>query len=276
MQDRTPGDCYRTDAGRRRLWRDRIWLGSRFYFMYRYLKVVLQSWRKVRRGVYDREAWVGASFDIMDFIEACGGRFSVQGLDRVRALQGPVVFVSNHMSMLETQVYPGLIAQYRELTFVVKESLVSYPLFGPVVSSRDPITVSRRNPREDLKKVLDEGRTRLEAGFSLMIFPQSTRSRAFDVEKFNTLGVKLAARAGVPVVPVAVKSDFWENGRITKDFGPIHRDREIMIEFGDAVSAEDQREAHRSTVEFIKNRLGQWGVPVAEGRTGSALRQADG
>lgn len=262
MKERTPGAQYRTPSSTARLRRDRIWMGSRLYFMYRYLKVVWHSWRKVHRGTYDREAWVAASFDIMEFIEQCGGKFEITGLDRFKTLQGPVVFVSNHMSMLETQIYPGLIAQYRELTFVVKESLVKYPLFGPVVSSRNPIAVSRKNPREDLKKVLGEGEKRLQEGFSLMIFPQSTRSRTFKPDQFNSLGVKLASRVGVQVVPVAVKSDFWENGRITKDFGPIHRDRVIHIAFGHPLAAKKPRDCHRETVAFIEKHLNQWGVPI--------------
>ena len=41
----------------------------------------------------------------------------------------PVVFIGNHMSTLETMVLPGLIAPHREVTFVVKESLVKPSAF---------------------------------------------------------------------------------------------------------------------------------------------------
>jgi len=48
---------------------------------------------------------------------------------------------------------------------------------------------------------------------SVLIFPQTTRDLRFDPNKFNTLGIKLAKRAKVPVIPVAVKTDAWGMGK---------------------------------------------------------------
>jgi len=84
------------------------------------------------------------------------------------------------MSILETFVLPCLIQPHRDVTFVVKESLITYPLFGQVMRSRQPVVVGRDNPREDLKTVLEEGQKRLEANISIIIFPQTTRSVEFD------------------------------------------------------------------------------------------------
>jgi peptide chain release factor 2 len=61
--------------------------------------------------------------------------------------------------------------------------------------------VTRRHPREDLKQVLTEGAEHLAQGRSVLVFPQATRSTSFDPSTFNTLAVKLAARASVDVVP---------------------------------------------------------------------------
>ena len=99
---------------------------------------------------------------------------------------------------------------------MVKESLLKYPFFGPVLGSREPIVVGRSNPREDLVAVLEGGEARLKQGRSVIVFPQSTRSSVFDPAHFNTIGVKLAKRAGVPVIPVALKTDAWGNGNLQR------------------------------------------------------------
>ena len=50
-----------------------------------------------------------------------------QGLEIVQRLASPCVFIGNHMSILETFVLPCLIVPHRNVTFVVKESLITYP-----------------------------------------------------------------------------------------------------------------------------------------------------
>ena len=49
----------------------------------------------------------------------------------------------------------------------------------------DNIAVGRDNPREDFKRVLSEGKNKLEQGISIIIYPQSTRAVEFDPSKFN-------------------------------------------------------------------------------------------
>ncbi len=104
---------------------------------------------------------------------------------------------------------------------MVKESLVRHPLFGDVMRSRDPIVVGRTDPRKDLEAVMNGGMELLSKGISIVIFPQSTRSVEFRPEEFNSLGVKLAKKAGVKVVPVALKTDFWGNGKVIRELGPL-------------------------------------------------------
>ena len=148
---------------------------------------------------------------------------------------------------------------------MVKESLLKYPFFGPVLGSREPIVVGRSNPREDLVAVLEGGEARLKQGRSVIVFPQSTRSSVFDPAHFNTIGVKLAKRAGVPVIPVALKTDAWGNGNLLKDFGPVDVKKTIHFEFGAPMRIEGTGKAeHQQITEFIINRLGVWGREIGE------------
>jgi len=163
------------------------------------------------------------------------------------------------MSTLETMILPCIIAPYRELTFVVKESLVKHPLFGDVMRSRNPVVVGRTDPRKDLEAVMKGGMDLLSMGSSIVIFPQSTRSLEFKPEEFNSLGVKLAKRAGVMVVPVALKTDFWGNGKWIKELGKLDSSRPIHIKFGEPFHITGSgKEENQKIIDFIKSSLEDW------------------
>jgi 1-acyl-sn-glycerol-3-phosphate acyltransferase len=254
-----PSDTYHTKADTPRLFIDRLLMNSRLVFVFKYIMLVIKSRRIALKGLYDRQAWASSSNVSFKLIENCGGRFHMEGLDNIRKNEGPVVFVSNHMSTLETMVFPGIIAPMREVTFVVKDTLVKHPLFGPVMRARNPILVSRKNLREDFEAVMKKGQEFLSNGISIVIFPQSTRKVEFVPEEFNTLGVKLAAKSGVPVVPVAIKTDFWGNGNLVKDLGPIDRKKPIYIKFGTPISINGPvKDIHNQIIDFIRENLKKW------------------
>ena len=232
---------------------------NRLYFTLKYAGVVLRTRAQAKRGIYDKKAWADSSFYILRFIEKAGGRFSISGMENIAVDQGPVLFIGNHMSTLETMVLPGLIAPHREVTFVVKESLVNHPLFGHVMRSRDPIVVGRIDPRKDFEEVMTKGLELLSRGVSIVIFPQSTRSLEFKPAEFNSLGVKLAKKAGVRVIPIALKTDFWGQGRFIKELGPLDSTKTIYFRFGESfpVSGSGKTENQR-IINFIQESLEKW------------------
>jgi 1-acyl-sn-glycerol-3-phosphate acyltransferase len=195
----------------------------------------------------------------MDALESVGTHFEIVNYDTFKNLDHPCVFVGNHMSTLETFVFPGIIRPYRDVTFIVKKELIEYPVFKHVMIHCDPIVVSRSNPREDLKAVLEGGEERLSRNISIVVFPQTTRRVDFRAEEFNTIGVKLAKRAGVPIVPFALKSDAWGNGKRIKEFGKIDPSKPVHIHFGDPLFVKGSgREEHESIIGFIEEKLKEW------------------
>jgi len=262
-----PGDTYTTPADNRRDLMDRLCLGGTLWFYLLHSRLILKSRSQALKGRYDDAAWIRTSWEVLRILERCGARFEVTGLEHLRENAGPFVFVSNHMSTTETQVFPCLIAPHLPVTFIVKRSLTTMPFFGPIMRSRDPITVGRTNPREDMVTVMTEGTRRLQAGTSVIVFPQATRYQVFRTDHFNSLGVKLAGRAGVAVVPVAIKTDFWRPGSgWLKDFGPLDRTQTVRMEFGAPLAITGNgKEQHEAVVEFIRSRLVAWGGEVADG-----------
>lgn len=215
--------------------------------------------RRSAKGMCDDSAWIHGSLRVSELLEETGCSILVDGMQHIDAVDGPCIFVANHMSTLETFMLPSIIRPHRPVTFVLKASLVDLPFFGGVIRSRKPIVVGRENPRQDLVTILEEGTQRLQEGISLIIFPQSTRSKTFSPERFNSIGVKLARRAGVPIVPLALKTDAWGQGKLVKDLGTITPGLPIRYCFGNPIQVEGPGKNEQKMIcDFIGGKLADW------------------
>lgn len=221
--------------------------------------VVVDAAAKTKTGRGGHQTLMESSVDILHAIESLGIKVTVENVDVLRSFDGPCIIVANHMSTLETFVLPGIVLPIKPMTFVLKRSLVDYPIFGIVARSWIPIVVGRVNPREDLRAMLEGGHDRITRGISVTIFPQTTRTPVFRPDQFNSIGVKLAKREGVPIVPVALQTDAWGTGKYLKDFGPVDPAREVRFCFGDPIHVtNNDKEAHQQIVDFIASKLDEW------------------
>ena len=229
------------------------------WFHTRLFAILVSASFKVKDNVLDRHVAAVHARRVLQLAEAAGCRCHISGFRHLEAVDGPAVMVANHMSAFETVVLPGIILPFKPFSFVLKSSLMKYPVLGKVLNGLDPVVVDRANAREDLKTVLTEGRARLEAGKSVLLFPQHTRSIEIDPAAFNSLGVKLARGTGAPIVPIALRTEFLAKGRLIKDIGPIDPSLDLYFECGPALEVEGTgKEAHRASVDFIVERLKQW------------------
>jgi len=252
----TAADAPRPLSGRLLGWSD-TW-----YYLH-ILGIVFRAGTTAMWGRYDETAYARSSYATLRLVEACGGKVEISGLAPLAGRPGPAVYIANHMSALETMLLPVMLLSIGTFANVVKETLLRYPAFGRVLKAVPSVSVTRKNPREDLKSVLRAGSELLGRGCSVMVFPQATRRSVFDPAHFNTLGVKLAKKGGVPVVPVALKTDFQGVGGILKDFGRVDRNKTVHFRFGKPLEvAGNSHETHEKVVEFIGTALREWGAPV--------------
>jgi 1-acyl-sn-glycerol-3-phosphate acyltransferase len=163
------------------------------------------------------------------------------------------------MSTMETFCIPGILATHKPIAFVLKRSLTTYPIFNRVVNAIEPIAVDRVNAREDFKTVMEEGQERLSRGISVIVFPQTTRTPNLDRTAFNSIGIKLAKKAGVPVIPLALRTDAWGVGSLLKDYGYIRPELPVRFCFGEPVAIRGAgKNEQEEIMEFIHWKLKAW------------------
>ena len=223
--------------------------------------IVSRAGSKAARGDYSAMDWVESSAGIIQSMEYCGSNFEISGLRHLINLNGPCVIVGNHMSTLETFALPCMVQPHKDLTFVVKDSLLRYPWFGHVLKSRDPIVVNRASLRADLEAMLKGGAERLEQGRSIVVFPQGSRAQQVDPKHFNSIGVKIARRSKVPVIPLALRTDSWGTGKKIKDFGAIRPHLGVRFKFGPPLGADGEvKNVQAEVLHFILDNLRVWGL----------------
>lgn len=139
-------------------------------------------------------------------IRLAGVRVSVSGSDHLPA--GPIIVMSNHASNFDILALQGFFP--RPLSWIAKKELFQIPIFGQSMRYGGYIPLDRGDGRKALKS-MDEAADQIRGGKSVIIFPEGTRTRDGKLLPFKRGGFLLAARAGVPVVPVTIAGSFQIN-----------------------------------------------------------------
>lgn len=137
-------------------------------------------------------------FLIMWFKVACGVRYDIQGKENIP--NAPCVIQANHQCEWETVF---LQVMKPPVCTVLKQELLKIPMFGWGLRLLRPISLDRSKPARAMKQVLTQGVARLNAGLSVLIFPEGTRVDPGSRKRYNKSGSVVACRAGVTVLPVA-------------------------------------------------------------------------
>lgn len=135
-----------------------------------------------------------------------GSELIVHGKENLPA-QGPVVFIGNHQGYADIIAYIAAISPSMAFAFVAKDDLERIPLYGPWMRRIRSVFIKRNDPRASLKAI-DEGIELIEKGFSLMIFPEGTRSKGPEPGSFKRGAFKLAVKPGVPIIPVSLNGSY--------------------------------------------------------------------
>ena len=211
------------------------------------------------------DLWALCCFKTVQKAEEFGIKVTVDGWENRSGCKGPVVYLSNHMSTLETIMLPPVLLTYGPFSVFVKASLSRLPALKRAAAHMGLIPLGRKSPREDLMQVFNEGVSRIREGRSILIFPQGSRERVFSRRLYSSIGAKLAEKAGVPVIPIAVKTDCEptrpDGKGWFKDFGTVDPSKDIRLRCGPPITG-TAKEMHRKVFDWIKVQLEEWGLPT--------------
>jgi 1-acyl-sn-glycerol-3-phosphate acyltransferase len=213
-----------------------------------------------------------------------GQRIDMQGTEHVPR-SGGVLLAVNHVSYVDF-IYGGLAANPsgRKVRFMAKRELFDHRLSGPLMRSLHHIEVDRGAGVASYRTALEY----LRAGEAVGIFPEATISRAMELKEFKSGAIRIAAAAGVPLVPVVL----WGTQRMmTKDHPrDFSRGKTILVRVGeplhptgkDAVAETDQLHAAMTTLlgkaiadyPADEQPPGSWWVPASYGGSAPSLEEA--
>jgi len=126
----------------------------------------------------------------------------VDGLEKIKE-DGSYVFVSNHLSYMDTPVVLSTIpVQFR---FLAKRGLFQIPFMGWHLARAGHIPVPRGDARAAVKTMTIAAQIVKDQQISLLIFPEGGRSRKGELRPFMEGAAYIAIRAGVPLVPVGLR-----------------------------------------------------------------------
>lgn len=146
-----------------------------------------------------------------------GIRYEIDGLENLP--KTPCVIMSKHQSAWETVAFQVLLPPQ---VWVLKKSLLWIPFFGWGLAMMNPIAIDRRNGPRALKKILEQGKSRVRDGWYIVIFPEGTRVAPDETGDYQIGGAWLARKLNVPIVPIAHNAGkVWPKNAFLKKPGMI-------------------------------------------------------
>ncbi len=216
--------------------------------------------------------------------KALGLKFQMYGTENIPRTGGALLAV-NHISYVDF-ILSGFAAQPsgRVVRFMAKRETFDHKISGPIMRSLHHISVDRA----DGLASYNEGVRYLRMGEVVGIFPEATISRSFEIKELKSGATRLAAEAGVPLVPVIL----WGTQRLmTKDHPrDFSRGKTIAISVGEPLHPTGKnsvaetaqlREAMSETLDRtiraypdVEQPPGSWWLPARYGGSAPTPEEA--
>lgn len=177
---------------------------------------VAVRWFAPQHALWVAQRWAALVLDGAEIL--CGIRVVVTGAEHLPKM-GPALIASQHQSAFDTLIWLRLVPR---VAYVFKAELARIPLFGSLLVPAGQIPVDRGASFSAVRSLL-RGADRAKAdGRQIVIFPEGTRVAPGAVAELRPGIAALAARTGLPVIPVATNSGLlWGRRAFRKTPGTI-------------------------------------------------------
>lgn len=143
-----------------------------------------------------------------------GITFDIHGEENIPD-HGPMLIVANHQSYADILAMIYVIRKF-QIGFIAKSEFTGFKPLAKAINYTRSLFLKRGDARAAIK-TLNEAATLMKEGFSLVIFPEGTRSQCSEMGEFKAGSFKFAQKAKVPILPITLEGGyhFWEeNGTV--------------------------------------------------------------
>ena len=210
------------------------------------------DWARTAAGVAARQAILKT---MVHPLVASELSLRVYGLDRLSDVEGPVIFFSNHSSHLDaTLIMSTLPDRWQKKTAVGAARDYFFDVwwrqaFTALVYGAFPIDRAKGGTG-----AIDKARELARDGWSIVVFPEGTRTTDGHMQRFRHGASRLALEVGVGVVPIAIVGAYqaMPKGR----FWPREGRPPVTIRFGDVIEPEPG-ETHQDLSRRMQQAVAQ-------------------
>ncbi|MEN8906733.1 MAG: lysophospholipid acyltransferase family protein [Clostridiales bacterium] len=182
-----------------------------YIYFWLYLIKLIPKYYKINRILkngnikeHDKIVHSMASKWSQSLLKLAGAKIKVIGVENI-PVNKSVLFVSNHQGSFDIPILLGCIDKPK--SFVAKIEMLKMPLINKWMKHMNCVFLDRKDIRQSLR-VMNEASKYLKNGYSMIVFPEGTRSKGKKMGEFKAGSLKIASKAKVPIIPITVKGSY--------------------------------------------------------------------
>ncbi|MGL4606227.1 MAG: lysophospholipid acyltransferase family protein [Eubacteriaceae bacterium] len=134
-------------------------------------------------------------------IKVAGGHVQVEGLENLPT--SPGIYVGNHQSYFDIPLVLGYLGEDTK-PLLARHEIKKIPLIRGWMEDLHCVFLHRDNAKEAMRDLNEAGEW-VAKGYSMVIFPEGTRSKTGEVSEFKGGAFRIAKKNKVPVIPFCIK-----------------------------------------------------------------------
>ena len=168
----------------------------------------------------------------------------------------PVLAISNHQSVLDLVF---LLMLHHRIVIVANQRALRNPFFGPAIRFTDFIYVDK-----GLDEVAEIVKQRMDEGYSVIIFPEGTRSANCKIKRFHKGAFYIAEKLNLKIMPILLhgSGEALNKNEFFLRRGIVHIKAFDKIDFKDGKFGNSYHEHSKAMQKFYRNEIEKLNIEV--------------
>lgn len=168
----------------------------------------------------------------------------------------PVLAISNHQSVLDLVF---LLMLHHRIVILANQRALRNPFFGPAIRFTDFIYVDK-----GLDEVAEIVRQRMDEGYSVIIFPEGTRSANCKIKRFHKGAFYIAEKLNLKIMPILLhgSGEALNKNEFFLRRGIVHIKAFDKIDFKDGKFGNSYHEHSKAMRKFYSDEIEKLDIEV--------------